>query len=406
MLFLEIVRVAFGALVANKVRAMLAMLGIIIGVAAVTAVLAMGEGAKRVVLQAITSEEKSQLTLLAHRASAGGYWSGYVFTDSECRALRNETTYCKAFLPHFPGTRMVQFRSRRASVWIAGVESPFFEATYSRVAAGRFLTEGDDASRRSVTVLGAGVATNLGFSSYMVGQSIRIGENDFEVVGVLELTGNAGWHGYDDSVMMPPKTVSYCGLGNDWEADPFSPHWLDVWITSPEHVINAAEEIDRILRRARRITPNAKTVYSIKPSLDINALRQKTTETFASLLTGISAVSLLVGGIGVMNIMLVSVTERTREIGLRIAVGATRTAVLMQFVSEAIVLCLFGGGAGAALGWYVARIMSQTAGWQTVVTSASLVLALGVSIVVGMVSGIYPALRAARFDPVEALRYE
>ncbi len=409
MLFTEIVRVALGALVANKARALLAMFGIIIGVGAVITMLAMGEGAQRLVLKAITSEEKNQLTIFGN-AEGYGYWSGHLIWANEYRALREETRYIRAVLPFFSGNRGVSFR-RKASGWeergvsIAPAGPEFFPAAGLRLAAGRFLTDADDQARRPVVVLGAEAAKSLGFQPYMVGQAVRIEEHAFEVVGVAEPTGNIGWEGIDSFAMIPPNTVEYLQLGS-WETGDLSAPQIWVWVTLRDHILDATEETVRILRRMRRLGPQQENDFAVNPNLDLTALKEKTAETFGSLLLGVAAVSLVVGGIGVMNIMLVSVTERTREIGIRRAVGATGAAILVQFVLEAVVLCLLGGCLGAGTGWYAARLMSQNAGWPSVVTPESVILALGVSVAVGLFFGIYPAIRASRLDPVEALRYE
>ena len=409
MLFLEIIRVALGALMVNKARALLAMLGIIIGVGAVITMLAMGEGAQRLVLKAITSEEKHQLTIFGN-AEGYGYWSGHLISANELRTLRREARFIRALLPYFSGNQGASFRRKRSGWEVRGVSvapagPEYFPAAGLRLAGGRFLTDADDLARRPVVVLGAEIAKDLRFQPYMVGQSIRINDYEFQVVGVTEPTGDVGWEGVDTFAMIPPNTVEYLQLGN-FETGDLSAPQVWVWVVSPDHIADATEEIVRILRRLRRLRPEQKNDFAVNPSLDLTALKQKTAETFGSLLLGIAAVSLVVGGIGVMNIMLVSVTERTREIGIRKAVGATRATILVQFVLEAVVLCLLGGGFGAGAGWYAARLMSANAGWPTVVTPESVLLALGVSVAVGLFFGIYPALRASRLDPVEALRYE
>jgi len=403
MWFLEIVRVAFGALVANKFRAVLTMLGIIIGVGAVIAMMAMGEGAKKSVQEQIASMIDSHLTV---RSGVGSSISGReLLTYDDYHAVRQDARFVRTVVPNNPGwgAQPVRYRNKTIPAAVTASVPDYFEMTRLKIAQGRPLVPADGQNRRRVAVLGANVAKKLNAGPRMIGDYIRIEAwlgGTYQVVGVLEPRGKAGWANPDDEIVVPLETWS-------WRVDN-QPRlfFMYVQLTDENRIVEASEEISRILRRSRHLRPGQQSDFTVTPTIDFGAVQKQTSETFSSLLLGIAAVSLIVGGIGVMNIMLVSVTERTREIGVRKAIGATRTAILGQFILEAVTLCLLGGGLGLAAGYGAARFMSAKAGWSTIVTAQSLVLGIAVSVAIGLFFGIYPAFRAARLDPVEALRYE
>jgi putative ABC transport system permease protein len=270
------------------------------------------------------------------------------------------------------------------------------------VAAGRMFTTGEDEAQRRVVVLGAAVPEMFDTNAAaMIGQEIRIGGVPFEIIGVLaEKGGQGSWANPDEQVVVPLQTARYRVIGTDRLRS------VSVQAAQIEDINLAMLEIERVLRREHKIRPGEDNDFQIRRQADLLATVQETTQTFTFLLAGIAAVSLLVGGIGIMNIMLVSVTERTREIGIRKALGAKRSAILLQFLFEALVLCFVGGILGIAAGWGGAVVLAHVANWNTLVSPFAIVLAFGFSAVVGLFFGIWPARRAAALDPILALRYE
>jgi putative ABC transport system permease protein len=265
------------------------------------------------------------------------------------------------------------------------------------------FTEAEDASSQRVAVVGAAVLTNLGVSSpeALVGEPVRIRGIQFTVVGVLAEKGQTSPFGNpDDQILIPINTARFRVLGTDRIRS------ISVLAPTEADIPRAMADIQSILRREHRLRPGRDDDFSIRNQSDFLNTLGETTQTFTFLLAGIAAVSLIVGGIGIMNIMLVSVTERTREIGVRKALGATRRTILLQFLIEAVVLCLFGGLVGVVLGSATAYTLSRVAAWNASVSPASVVLAFGFSAMVGVVFGVWPARRAAKLDPIQALRYE
>jgi putative ABC transport system permease protein len=234
----------------------------------------------------------------------------------------------------------------------------------------------------------------------LLGQTIRIGGVAFEVIGILAEKGQVSWFSPDDQIVVPLTTARFRLFGDDRLRS------ITVRVRAPDQVSLATTEIERIMRRQHRLREGVDNDFTIRDQSDVRSTFEATTRTFSLLLAGIAAVSLLVGGIGIMNIMLVSVSERTREIGLRKAVGATSRRILLQFLIEAVVLCLLGGVLGIAAGSGAAGLLARLAGWRTIVAPESIALAVGFAVLIGLFFGIYPAARAARLDPIEALRYE
>jgi putative ABC transport system permease protein len=265
------------------------------------------------------------------------------------------------------------------------------------------FTKGDDEAHRRVAVLGGGVPEMLGSNGpAMIGQTIQIRGIPFEIIGLLAEKGmSSGFGGNpDEQILIPLLTARYRVIGRDRLRS------LTVEVSHPDSVNIAMLEIERALRFARGIRPGGDNDFQIRNRSEFLSTFEETTRTFTFLLAGIAAVSLLVGGIGIMNIMLVSVTERTREIGVRKALGATRRSILLQFMVEALVLCLMGGLMGILVGSGGALALSRLANWNTLISPGAMVLAIGFSAGVGLFFGIWPAQRAARLDPIQALRYE
>jgi putative ABC transport system permease protein len=406
MIFGEIFRVALGALRANKLRSFLTMLGIVIGVAAVIAMIALGRGAQKAVNERIAALGTTLLTVTPGQIFGRGVAAEADrarLTMEDAEALADTGGYILAVQPEMNRQLQVQYLNRNTNTQVVGTTANYLEVRKYALAAGRMFTRGEDESRRRVAVLGPEVAKNLGFEtpSAIVGQPIRVRGIQFEVVGVLESKGQTSpWNNPDDQVLIPIQTARFRVLGTDRVRS------ISVLARSEADISNTMAAIERVLRREHRIRPERDNDFTIRNQADFLNTLGETTQVFSLLLAGIAAVSLLVGGIGIMNIMLVSVTERTREIGIRKALGASRRTILLQFLIEAVVLCVLGGLVGILIGGGGATVMSRSFNWNVDVSAVSVALAFAFSAGVGIVFGVWPARRAAALDPIQALRYE
>jgi len=407
MLWSEIFGIAVEALRANKMRSFLTMLGIVIGVGAVIAMVALGRGAQQSVQQRIASLGTTLLTVTPGQARGAGFVASAAdrapLTLDDANAVESRGTTIAALQPEMSRPLQVVFGSHNTNTTIVGTTANYPEVRRFTIDAGRMFSAGDDAARRRVAVLGPQVATDLGAAdpALLVGEQVRIGSVQFEVVGVLAPKGQgAGFGNPDDQVLVPLQTARYRLMGNDRLRS------INVLSPSEADIPRTMAELRRILRREHRLRPGQDDDFQIRNQSDFLATLGETTQVFTLLLAGIAAVSLLVGGIGIMNIMLVSVTERTREIGVRKALGATQSTILMQFLIEAVVLCLAGGLVGIALGAGLAVFLSRAFQWTTSVGLSSVAVAFAFAAAVGIVFGVWPARRAASLDPIQALRYE
>ena len=406
MLLGETIGVALGALRANKLRSFLTMLGVVIGVGAVIAVVALGRGAQQSVNARISALGTTLLTVNPGQIFApGGVASGgdrAVMKVSDARALASAGSAISAVEPEMQRQLQVQFLNTNTNTAVLGTTPNYLEVRKYTLAEGKMFTEGDDRASRRVAVLGATVAENLGVpAANLIGQNIRIGGFLFEVIGILGSKGNVGGFGNpDDLVLIPITTAQFRVFGTDRLRQ------IGVLATSEAEIPQAMAQIQRTLRREHRLRVGVPDDFQIRNQADFLNTLGETTQIFTFLLSGIAAVSLLVGGIGIMNIMLVSVTERTREIGVRKALGATPRNILLQFLIEAIVLCLLGGVGGILFGWAGAVALAKFGNFNTSVAPSSILLAFFFSGFVGILFGVWPARRAASLDPIQSLRYE
>jgi putative ABC transport system permease protein len=398
---IEILRVAFGSIRGNLFRASLTMLGVIIGVAAVITMLALGTGAQRAVEQQLEALGANVITVTTFMRFAQGVAREQALTTDDAQALRSEARYVSAVAPEQSSRQQVKLGNRNLNLSVVGTTQDHAAVNGFELEVGRMLTAIDDTSRRRVAVLGGEVPDQLQTTAEaLLGRTVLVKSLPFEVVGVYRKKGAIGFGNPDDDVYVPISTSEYRVTGNDRVQN------VAVQVAPDAEPAQAMVEIERVIRRQHGLTPGADNDFTVVDRKQFLATQQQTTQILGFLLAGIAGVSLVVGGIGIMNIMLVTVTERTREIGVRKALGATRFDILTQFLAESIVLCVLGGLLGMALGTAASAALARFAGWQTFVTADSLVLAFAFSAGIGLVFGLWPAQRAAGLDPIEALRHE
>ena len=403
MLLGEIIRVALQAIRANKLRALLTMLGIIIGVGAVITMVALGTGAQKSVQDRIQALGPTLLTVFPGQSFRGGvaFSTRVSLTMDDDTALLNNRHYISEVVPELQGNLQVQYANQNINTTVLGSTANYYSVHNYDMIAGRMFTNGEDDARQRYAVLGGQVPEELSANPQaMIGQQLLIRGIPFEIIGVLSNKGSQGFNNPDEQILIPLQTARYRIFGSNRIRD------LTVEVGDLANMNLGMIEIESILRRQHKIRPGMDDDFQIRNQTDILSTFQETAQTFGFLLAGIATVSLIVGGIGIMNIMLVSVTERTREIGVRKALGATRFNILFQFLVEALVLCMAGGIIGIILGSGGAIILARFAHWNTSISLYAIILAFFFSAVVGLLFGVWPARRAASLDPIEALRYE
>ncbi len=397
------VRIALRAIGVRKLRAALTALGVIIGVGAVVATLSIGTGAKQAVTANIQALGSNLITIFPGQAgqfgvSFGGQVQTLKYEDG--LAIKQAVPEVEDVAAEYGRAAQVVNGNQNTFTQVLG-ESPNFTAVRDwPVVEGNFVSDDDLRTRARVAVIGQTVAKNLFGESDPIGAPVKINRKAFTVIGLMGPKGSNGFQDRDDIVFVPLTTSQKRLFGVDYVRT------LYVKVRSDQEMGIAQTKVDSVLRERHRIPPGADGDYTIRNQADILATFQGVTQTITLMLGSVAAVSLIVGGIGIMNIMLVSVTERTREIGLRKAVGATRSNILVQFLVESVVLSVLGGIIGILLGVAASRVIASAFGWNTVITPTSILLAFGFAGAVGIFFGIYPAQRAAALDPIVALRYE
>ena len=409
MTSLETLRVAVYALLRNKLRSFLTTLGVIIGVSAVIAMVAIGEGAKVQVEQSFASMGANLLIVQSGTTSTGGARGGFgslpTLTWEDLKAIQTEIPSVRYAAPVLRATAQVLTEDQNWTTSVTGTTPEYFEIRNWPVARGALFSQSEIDGGAKVALLGQTVVDKL-YGSYVdpVGQMVRIMNVPFQIVGVLAKKGQSSMgQDYDDAVFVPQTTFQAKIQGG---LQKYIAGLIFVGATSLETTARAQAQITNLLRDRHHIQPGADDDFSIRNLTEMASAQQEGTETMTTLLASIAAVSLLVGGIGIMNIMLVSVTERTREIGLRMAVGAKPRDILAQFLVEALTLSLAGGFLGAGLGVVSAYRLAFQFNWPTLVRLDIILVAVGFSALVGVGFGLYPALKASRLDPINALRFE
>jgi putative ABC transport system permease protein len=403
---LAILKTALRAVRRNVLRSFLTMLGIIVGIAAVIVGVSMGTGAKAEVDRQIASMGNNLLIIFSGNMSRGGVRGGFGMqpnlTERDYDALRREVTGIAGISPEVRANVQVVAGNQNTSVGIWGVSADFADIRSWRFQSGENFTDLDVRNASKVCLMGKTTAASLfGEGIDPVGQSVSINSSPVTVVGWLASKGaNTFGQDQDDVVLMPYTSVMK-RLSGDTKFRAFSAAAI-----SPEVMDDVTNQVTAVLRQTHQITDDKEQDFSIRSQQEMSDFFNANNRVMTILISAFAGISLVVGGIGIMNIMLVSVTERTREIGIRLAVGARAKDVLRQFLIEAVVLSVVGGGLGILAGYWLAPLLTKFAGFPTLISGQSVLLAFSVSALIGVVFGFFPALKAANLDPIEALRYE
>jgi putative ABC transport system permease protein len=401
-------KIAFRALKVNKMRSALTMLGIIIGVGAVIAMLAVGMGASSRISEQISSIGSNLIMIVPGATTAGGVRMGSgsqpTLTMGDAEAIQKECSAVSNVAPVLSGVAQVVYGHQNWSTGVVGTSPSMLTVRDWPLSSGRSFTDQDVKSATKVCLLGQSVVDNLFGDMNPVGQVVRIKKIPFTVVGILDKKGQSPQgQDQDDTLLVPVTTAQKKLFGTTF---PGMVRIIMVKAKSTEDLTSAEKQINALLRQRHRIGPKQENDFTVRNLTQFMQAAEQSTKVMTLLLGAIASVSLLVGGIGIMNIMLVSVTERTREIGIRMAIGAKTWDIRLQFIIEALILSLIGGIAGIVAGISSSELISMFAGWATIVSPFSIVLAFGFSGLVGIFFGFYPAYKASLLDPIEALRYE
>jgi len=403
---LAIFKIAFRALRRNILRSFLTMLGIIVGIAAVIVGVSMGTGAKAEVDKRIASMGQNLLTVISGNMTRGGVRGGFGMapnlTPADYEAIRKETFGVTAVSPEARTSVQVAVGNQNSFVQVSGVSAEYLTARSWPLRSGDNFSETDVRNANKVCLIGSTTAkTIFGENIDPVGQIIRIKNAPFTIVGWLIAKGSGSFGQDQDDVILVPYTSVMKRLSGDTKFRSFF-----VQAESPDSIADVQRQLTELLRQRHQITEGKDDDFMVRTQQETSDFFNANNRIMTILIGFFAGISLVVGGIGIMNIMLVSVTERTREIGIRLAVGARGRDVLRQFLTEAVLLSVVGGALGIGTGYWLAPLLTKFAGFPTLISNASVVVAFAVSAIIGIVFGFFPALKAARLDPIEALRYE
>ena len=402
MLILDLFKMALRSLIANTMRTFLTALGMIIGVASVISMISIGEGARQQTLSTIEKFGTNIITIKPGRKK-----NRHVSTDkvktlklSDAKAIEKNILLITGVAAQVYRSAQLKFGSKNTNTTIRGTGEKYLQLSNFSIMEGRYFTKKEVRSVRKVAVIGATVVKNLFGDISAIGREIKVDGNNYLVIGTTKPKGALSWFDPDDQVFIPVTTAQKRLFGMHHIQS------IDVQAKKMDDLERIKEDIDSLLRIRHGIRESEESDFHVQNSSQWLNSWGDAAKTFTYLLGGIAAISLLVGGIGIMNIMLVSITERTKEIGIRIAIGAKKSEIMEQFLIESVLISFIGGGLGIVLGLIISQTVSQIGGWDTIVSSQSIILAFGFSVGVGIFFGFYPARKAANLNPIDALRYE
>ena len=402
MLILDLFKMAIRSLISHKLRTFLTALGIIIGVASVISMISIGEGARQQTLSTISKFGTNIITI-----KPGNKKSRHVSTGKVDTLMLKDATFIEQNVPLITGvaaqvyrSAQLKFRNKNTNTTVRGTGKNYRRLANFEMQKGRYFNQQEINVAKRVCVLGATVVKNLFAEANPLGETIKVDGKNFMVIGLTEPKGALSWFDPDDQIFIPVTTAQKRVFGMNHIQS------IDVQAAKIEDLEVIKEDISQVLRIRHNIADGKENDFYVQNSSQWLNSWGDAAKTFTYLLGGIAAISLMVGGIGIMNIMLVSVTERTREIGIRKAIGAKKKEILEQFLIESVLISFLGGGAGVLLGMGISEIVSNIGEWETIVSTQSILLAFGFSVGIGIFFGFYPANKAANMNPIEALRYE
>ncbi len=402
MLIWDLFKIALRSLRANKLRSFLTMLGIIIGVASVISMISLGEGARRQTLSTIAKFGTNIITVKPgekkNRHVSTGKVETLMLRDAD--AIRNYVRNINGVAAQVYQNGQLKYGNKNSNSTVRGASADYVWIGNYQMKEGRFFTEEEVRSARKVCVLGATVVKNLFDGDNPVGKTLKVDGDNYLVIGTTVAKGALTWWDPDDQIFMPVTTAQKRLFGLKHIQS------IDIQVKNMDDIETIKQDIEALLRRQHNLRQGEKNDFYVQNSAEWLNSWGKAAETFQFLLGGIATISLLVGGIGIMNIMLVSVTERTREIGIRIAIGAKKKEIRKQFLIESVLISFLGGSIGIGLGMLISRAASQMGGLETIVSLQSILLAFGFSVGIGIFFGLYPATKASNLNPIDALRYE
>ena len=402
MLILDLFRMAFRSLIANTMRTFLTALGMIIGVASVISMISIGEGARQQTLSTIEKFGTNIITIKPGRKKNRHVSSDTVKTLklSDAKAIEKNIPLITGVAAQVYRSAQLKHGSKNTNTTVRGTGEKYLQLSNFTIEQGRYFNQEEVRSFRKVAVIGSTVVKNLFDDANAIGKEIKVDGNNYLVIGSTEKKGALSWFDPDDQIFVPVTTAQKRLFGIHYIQS------IDVQAKKMEDLELIKNDIDALLRIRHGIHTDEDSDFHVQNSSQWLNSWGDAAKTFTYLLGGIAAISLLVGGIGIMNIMLVSITERTKEIGIRIAIGAKKSEIMEQFLIESVLISFIGGGLGILLGIIISRTVSNIGGWDTIVSTQSIMLAFGFSVGVGIFFGFYPARKAANLNPIDALRYE